>query len=274
MPRYPTPAQRPAQIPPRHLSQAPVSPTSPRLPQRPHGAAMAQGGPSNQAAQQPIALPIPPVPPALQYPVDPQYQSQPRQPPDVIVNPGQGWSQPANGFSVARIHANLAPYNHPQAVPYQPPAATPQPPFAAPLSRQPQHDLLSSPSNSFSSLPEPPTAATSPPPIPPSKPPPPSLLHLHSILLPHLSASLPPLVHTLQMNRSHLIERHEDLSSGEPAIRDEMARLEAVKKVCNSVGRRMGELVARGEERILEVEGRGEVSVDEVVCGISIVHNQ
>lgn len=36
----------------------------------------------------------------------------------------------------------------------------------------------------------------------------------------------------------------------------------------------MGELVARGEERILEVEGRGEVSVDEVVCGISIVHNQ
>lgn len=53
-----------------------------------------------------------------------------------------------------------------------------------------------------------------------------------------------------------------------------MARLEAVKKVCDSGGRKMEDVVRRGEERVLELEGRGEVSVDEVVCGISIVHNQ
>ena len=140
--------------------------------------------------------------------------------------------------------------------------------------RQAQRDLLSSPTISFASLPDASIAATSPPPLPPSKPPPPSLLHLHSILLPHLSASLLPLIHSLRANRTHLLERHEDLASGELAIRDEMARLEAVKKVCDSVGRRMGEIVAGGEERVVEMEGRGEVSVDEVVCGISIAHNQ
>ena len=65
----------------------------------------------------------------------------------------------------------------------------------------------------------------------PSKLPPPSMLHLHSILLPHLSASLPPLLGQLQSTRHQLLERKEDLVSGEPAIRDEMARLEAVKNV-------------------------------------------
>lgn len=100
------------------------------------------------------------------------------------------------------------------------------------------------------------------------------MLHLHSILLPHLNATLPPLLGSLHSSRQHLAERKEDLLSGEPAIRDEMARLEAVKKVCDSVGRKMDDVVARGEERVAELEGRGEVSVDELVCGISIVHNQ
>jgi ESCRT-I complex subunit TSG101 len=53
-----------------------------------------------------------------------------------------------------------------------------------------------------------------------------------------------------------------------------MARLEAVRKVCESVGRKMGDVVQKGEERLSEMEQRGEVEVDEVVCGISIVHNQ
>jgi len=62
--------------------------------------------------------------------------------------------------------------------------------------------------------------------------------------------------------------------SGEPAIKDEMARLEAVKNVCDAVVRKMGDVVVRGEERVGDLEQKGEVSVDEVVCGISIVHNQ
>lgn len=116
--------------------------------------------------------------------------------------------------------------------------------------------------------------AAAPPPLPPSKPPPPSLLHLHSILLPHLNATLPPLLHQLQSTRAQLLERKEDLASGEPAVRDEMARLEAVKKVCDATGRKMEDVVRRGGERVQELETRGEISVDEVVCGISIVHNQ
>jgi hypothetical protein len=76
------------------------------------------------------------------------------------------------------------------------------------------------------------------------------------------------------MSRAQLLECKEDLQSGEPAIRDEMARLEAVKKVCDSVGKKMEDVVQRGDERVGDLENRGEVSVDEVVCGISIVHNQ
>lgn len=53
-----------------------------------------------------------------------------------------------------------------------------------------------------------------------------------------------------------------------------MARLEAVKKVCDAVGKKMEDAVAKGEERVADLEQRGEISVDEVVCGISIVHNQ
>jgi ESCRT-I complex subunit TSG101 len=62
--------------------------------------------------------------------------------------------------------------------------------------------------------------------------------------------------------------------TGEPAIKDEMARLEAVRKVCESVEKKMSDVVKKGEERVVELEQRGEVEVDEVVCGISIVHNQ
>jgi ESCRT-I complex subunit TSG101 len=99
-------------------------------------------------------------------------------------------------------------------------------------------------------------------------------MHLHSILLPHLAASLPPLLSSLHANRQDLLERKEDLESGEPAIKDEMARLQAVLKVCEATAGKLGEVVARGEARVGELESRGEVGVDEVVCGISIVHNQ
>lgn len=151
-------------------------------------------------------------------------------------------------------------------------------PQAAPAqiaSRQPMLDLMSAADEADTSAS--PTASAdphAPPPVPPSKPPPPSLLHLHSILLPHLNATLPPLLHHLQTTRAQLLERKEDLASGEPAVKDEMARLEAVKKVCDATGKKMEDVVRRGDERVRELEMRGEISVDEVVCGISIVHNQ
>lgn len=81
-------------------------------------------------------------------------------------------------------------------------------------------------------------------------------------------------MHSLHAQKAQLVERREDLATGEPAIRDEMARLEAVKKVCDAVGGKMEAVVQAGEGRLAELEGRGDVGVDEVVCGISIVHNQ
>ena len=50
--------------------------------------------------------------------------------------------------------------------------------------------------------------------------------------------------------------------------------MEAVRGVCEGVVAKVGEVVKNGEKRCEELEQRGEVSVDEVVCSISIVHNQ
>ncbi|WWD17812.1 hypothetical protein CI109_102255 [Kwoniella shandongensis] len=269
-----TPPQHPGSppVPSRPVQRLPQSPSSPvpHIPQRPY-VAIPQGG-YNPQQQQPM------TPPTLQY-QPPQanhtngWQSNGQPAPGPSYGPGSG--PPPNGQYQQGPPPVPAPETHPPShqLPQQPPQ---QPLQQAPVVRRPVQDLLSSPETIPNSLPSDATTfdPTAPPPLPPSKPPPPSLLHLHSILLPHLNASLPPLLHSLESSRTHLAERREDLLTGEPAIRDEMARLEAVKKVCDSVGRKMGEVVSQGEERVTDLESRGEVSVDELVCGISIVHNQ
>ena len=108
----------------------------------------------------------------------------------------------------------------------------------------------------------------------PARPLPPSTLHLHSLVHSHLSSRLPPLLEHLQAQTRQLLGVQADLSSGEPAIRDEMARLDAVRAVCVGVADKMGAVVSAGEERVRDLERRGEVAVDEVVCSVSIVHNQ
>ncbi|OCF41805.1 ESCRT-I complex subunit TSG101 [Kwoniella heveanensis CBS 569] len=182
----------------------------------------------------------------------------------------QGYSYPSQQAPAVPAHPHIAASTQPPVLTRspEPQPATAAPPTLAPA-KQPIQDLLSSPEPTSVELP-----SDAAPPLPPSKPPPPSLLHLHSILLPHLQASLPPLLNSLHSTKTHLLERREDLVSGEPAIRDEMARLEAVRKVCDSTGKKLGEVVHAGEERVTELEGKGETSVDELVCGISIVHNQ
>jgi ESCRT-I complex subunit TSG101 len=100
------------------------------------------------------------------------------------------------------------------------------------------------------------------------------LLHLHSLVLSHLSSQYTPLMEHLNSQTSQLLNIQADLSSGEPAIKDEMARLEAVRDVCVSVVDKVGGVVVAAEERVRDLERRGEVGVDEVVCSISIVHNQ
>ncbi|ORY23215.1 UEV domain-domain-containing protein [Naematelia encephala] len=299
------PQYQPAPNPPPHTAsplstsrQASASyparpPQSPPVPNRP-----AQTAPYPQGSPTVPAVPQRPYVQYAQPPNGPSFVPSPHQPPAPMTPPRQEpspahlpqHSYPSQHWQTQPVFSNG--YNHAQALPPQqlsmayPQQSMPSSVSAAqpPTSqltlkpRQPIHDLLSSPEQSSSSLPAvsdtPGTSVSSPPPLPPSKPPPPSLLHLHAILLPHLAASLPPLLSSLNNTRAHLIERKEDLGSGEPAIRDEMARLEAVKKVCDSVGKKMEDVVHKGQERVAELEARGEVSVDEVVCGISIVHNQ
>ncbi|WVQ82547.1 hypothetical protein IAT38_004676 [Cryptococcus sp. DSM 104549] len=269
---------RVTQRPPHPQSPQSPGPGVPAVPQRPYvPGPLAQqmtgyGSPGGQGVVSP--------PPQMglqgfqpQQPPQPQGWSAPQGQQGYVPAPVQGHYHPPppNGSTPAAVQ-QPQPVQQPQQ-PQQVQQSAPQATLAAP--RRPVQDLMSSPEISSSDLPDPSTTdPTSPPPLPPSKPPPPSLIHLHSILLPHLTASLPPLLHSLQSTAEHLAARREDLVTGEPAVRDEMARLEAVKKVCDSVGRKMGEVVKQGGERVAELEAKGEVGVDELVCGISIVHNQ
>ncbi|OCF55393.1 ESCRT-I complex subunit TSG101 [Kwoniella mangroviensis CBS 10435] len=296
------PQYRPAPTPPPHpfpqgthsrQSSAtypgtrPQHPASPPVPNRPARIPQSQ-------AQSPISQAGGPILPQRPYIPQPQHQiqsqaplsyppQQPMSPPRSDVGQTQGYPNgyqpPAQGYYPPQMN-NQSQQSQPPIPPHPQPAQQPHQPTRPPPAqslvppRQPIPDLLGSPEPSSLSLPATTDDSSIPPPLPPSKPPPPSLQHLHSILLPHLQASLPPLVHSLQSTQQHLLERKEDLSSGEPAIKDEMARLEAVKKVCDSTGRKLAEVVQKGEDRVNELEGKGEIGVDELVCGISIVHNQ
>jgi ESCRT-I complex subunit TSG101 len=108
----------------------------------------------------------------------------------------------------------------------------------------------------------------------PARPLPPATLHLHSLVHSHLSSRLPPLLEHLRTQTSQLQSVQADLASGEPAVRDEMARLEAVRAVCVGVADKVGTVLTAGEDRVRDLERRGEVAVDEIVCSVSIVHNQ
>ena len=277
----PIPA-RPTQAAFRQGSLPPNSPgrdETPPVPHRPH-VQMPGYTPSGPASPMSAGPAPPPRPQSVHAPPNGyQYAPQP----------------PMNGYAatpppIPQHPPHLPQHHHQQPVygqqpqhplqRYQPPAPTsvaqaapaPAKPVQAPVTAKPA-DLMSG-TDDMDDGPGPHSNAGPPPPLPPSKPPPPSTLHLHSILLPHLQASLPPLLHQLQSSHAHLTERKADLESGEPAIRDEMARLQAVKKVCDSTGRKMEEVVQAGSARVADLEQRGETSVDEVVCGISIVHNQ
>lgn len=68
--------------------------------------------------------------------------------------------------------------------------------------------------------------------------------------------------------------QQSDLLAGEPAIRDEMGRLEAVRDVCITVATRLRSVVQEAETNIAELKRKGDPEVDELVCSTTIVHNQ
>lgn len=78
----------------------------------------------------------------------------------------------------------------------------------------------------------------------------------------------------MALDNERLRAHQTDLLVGEPAIRDEMARLEAVRDVCRNVADRTRRTVEQAESNVAELRRKGEPEVDELVCATSIVHDQ
>jgi len=102
----------------------------------------------------------------------------------------------------------------------------------------------------------------------------PELLNLHNALHSKLSSSLS----NLSSTNATVLDKHRsiqrDLLAGEPAIRDELGRLEAVRDVCLTVSSRLRVVIGQMEGRIAHVRKLGDVGVDEMVCSSDVVYNQ
>jgi ESCRT-I complex subunit TSG101 len=120
-----------------------------------------------------------------------------------------------------------------------------------------------------SSLPVPQLPTTAPP-----RPPNPELLRLHAQVHDKIASELASLSQVMLLDAERLRAQQTDLLAGEPAIRDEMARLKAVRDVCNNVSSRLRNTIDQGERNIAELRRKGDPEVDELICSTSIVHNQ
>ncbi|KAJ7219235.1 UEV-domain-containing protein [Mycena pura] len=264
-----SPQQPPQQ--PLQQHQEPARPQPPQPPVLP---------PKPQTPQQTLS-PIlavhhpPPVPPHVRpdsgpphYRAPPHYQVWPQfppQPPPPPVNPQ--W--PATPPPPAIQH-----YTPPPPLP--PPIATPfqaPPPIASPPQPPPPHvqvpSLLDEDDQQAPAVHAVPTRAHLPP-----RPPNPELLRLHAAVHAKLSAEAASLEHALALDAERLRAHQADLLAGEPALRDEMARLEAVRDVCRTAAGRMRNTVETAERNVAELRAKSEPEVDELVCSTTIVHNQ
>ncbi|KAH9901305.1 UEV-domain-containing protein [Cubamyces lactineus] len=93
-------------------------------------------------------------------------------------------------------------------------------------------------------------------------------------ILSNISSELASLSQAMALDAERLRANQADLLAGEPAIRDEMARLEAVRDVCRGVAARLEQVVAAGERNVAELRRKGDPEVDELVCSTTIVYNQ
>ena len=108
----------------------------------------------------------------------------------------------------------------------------------------------------------------------PPRPPNPELLRLHAQIHKKIVADLAALGQAIATDSERLRAVQADLLTGEPAIRDEMARLVAVRDVCRSVADRLRSTVGAAESNIGELKRRGDPEVDELVCSTAIIYNQ
>ncbi|KAF7294965.1 UEV-domain-containing protein [Mycena indigotica] len=164
------------------------------------------------------------------------------------------------------------PQYQPQFVPRQLPPVSPPPPIpqqyqTPPPPPPPAPNLL----DEEPVVPIQPIQMTAPP---PPRPPNPELVRLHSAIHSKLIAELSSLQQALSIDAERLRAHQADLLAGEPAIRDEMGRLEAVRDVCRTAAGRMRNTVETAERNVSELRAKSEPEVDELVCSTTIVHNQ
>ncbi|KII88560.1 hypothetical protein PLICRDRAFT_698920 [Plicaturopsis crispa FD-325 SS-3] len=161
----------------------------------------------------------------------------------------------------------------------QPPYAQPQPPpqpWSPPQGPPPENHHIPPPDllDEEDSLDAQPASSQNHSAAAPPRPPNPELLRLHAQVHAKLTSELASTSQALALDAERLRAHQTDLLAGEPAIRDEMARLEAVRDVCRNVVGRMRDTVDQAERNVAELRRKGDPEVDELVCSTSIVHNQ
>ncbi|KAJ7905453.1 UEV-domain-containing protein [Mycena olivaceomarginata] len=263
-PQRPQQPQQPPQLPTRP-GQPPSLPPKPQTPQQ--GAQGAQYVQQHPAPPQPSPAPqyqhtpppLPPHPRADPTPGPPQYRPAPA-PPHYQPPPGAQvpWGQsppPRDPQWTASPHPIPPLPNHPQV------------PIQVPVPVQPHAFIPAPPPPCLAPVPQP--GAPAPP-----RPPNPELLRLHAAVHAKLSSEVASLGHALSLDAERLRAHQADLLAGEPALRDEMARLEAVRDVCRTAAGRMRGAVEAAERNVADLKAKNEPEVDELVCSTTIVHNQ
>jgi ESCRT-I complex subunit TSG101 len=150
------------------------------------------------------------------------------------------------------------------------PSSTPPPPI------QPVIPLIPpTPTRNFLEEDDDDTQAAAPPPTnAPPRPPNPEILRLHAQVHAKFTFEFAAIDQALATDVQRLRTAQEDLLAGEPAIRDEMARLEAVRDVCRVVAGRFRTTVDSAESNLSELRRKGDPEVDELICSTTIVYNQ
>ncbi|KAF9053637.1 UEV-domain-containing protein [Hymenopellis radicata] len=269
------------------FSREPPVYAKPKEPPRPPAPAQSSGSQPGYASRPPPLLPTSSTS-ASGSPQPLQHPERPLLPP----KPGHysATTSPSPPNSVGFQQPHVRPSLPPPELPRSPNA--PSNPILPPSSPT-QHQYHGHDPRSLGHPPPPPPVFTSPPPWSARGPPPQpwvapapaiplpnlldgdtTLLRLHSQVHEKLTSEMASLAQALALDAERLRAQQSDLLLGEPAIRDEMARLEAVRDVCHNVSSRMRSTVDQAERSMSELRRKGDPEVDELVCSTTIVHNQ
>ncbi len=194
------------------------------------------------------------------YRADPQTFTRPRSPVLAPTLP----AVPPPPLVPPPIPPQLQSHVDPGPIQVRPPK--PEPPIPDLLDRD---DSLTSANNSFETAVASTIFSRAPP-----RPPNPELVRLYTQVQEKLKSELDSLKQAVALDAERLRAHQADLLSGGPAIKDEMARLAAVRDICRSVSERTGLAVREAEVNIADLRRKGDPEVDELVCATTIVHNQ